>query len=753
MFSSLAESDITRPSGPETVEGSTAFAPSAVNSLLAWLIDTMIVLPEEWEDLPSREREEFAKLTNTDSLISRLLHRHLITSFQADAIRQGLADDLILGPYRILDMLGQGGMGMVYRAEHLHLRRQVALKVMLRGTDANSRLLTRFYAEARAVARLQHPNIVACFDAGRAVRTGPAGGTRDYFVMEFINGQDLHWLVREKGPLSAIRACELFRQVAEALSEAHRHGLVHRDIKPSNILVTPDWQAKVLDFGLARLPNRSLTEAGTLLGTLGYMAPEQANDPRSVDARADLWSLGASMYWALTGAEPYPESGNPVRDLHRRFTDSPEPVRKIRPETPVELSDLIAKLMHNDPDQRFPSARTVASALTGFSLWLPVLSTQPESAKAANDDRERVLVVDDEPSLRRWMSELLGSEFEVRDAEDAESALSRIEERPPDILVVDVNLPGLSGSELVHRVRARIPNPGRIKVLLVSGALPTEALGGLATSGADDFLTKPFTAAEFVSRVRSLALRQRAGSSIVSPSSNTVRVAASEQHRVLDRTPPLSRPNVKGDVLSYTVSRLLVETGLASEGHWLRIGRFVRSLAGTVIDQGEYARLKDLTFLELLVSVAPIYDIGLLTIPRNLLMKPEKLDPEEQSVMQSHTSTGSDVVLTVAGEFADDIAALTLAAEIVRGHHEAWDGTGYPDGLNGTEIPLGARVVAIASVYEALRSRRPHRPPLSHAHAVKIITTDSPALFDPALLAAFSAVAPRFEKISRGERP
>jgi response regulator RpfG family c-di-GMP phosphodiesterase len=184
----------------------------------------------------------------------------------------------------------------------------------------------------------------------------------------------------------------------------------------------------------------------------------------------------------------------------------------------------------------------------------------------------------------------------------------------------------------------------------------------------------------------------------------------------------------------------------------LRIGRFVRALAGAAVDQGEYARLKDPAFLELLVSVSPIYDIGLLTIPRNILMKPEKLDAEELSVMQTHTTTGSDVVLTVAGEFADDIATLALAAEVVRGHHEAWDGTGYPDGLSGTEIPLGARVLAIVSVYEALRSRRPHRPPLSHAHAVKCITTESPAHFDPALLTAFSAVAPRYEKIFRGDR-
>jgi response regulator RpfG family c-di-GMP phosphodiesterase len=743
-----ADSALVKTPGPDTVEGATALVPSLVNGLLAWLLDTMIVLPEEWDELSPREREEFSHITNTETLIAKLLQRHLITKFQADAIREGLAEDLILDHYRVLDLLGQGGMGMVYRAEHLQLRRQVALKVMIRVMDGNPRLLSRFYAEARAVARLQHPNIVTCFDAGRATRSGPGGGTRDYFVMEFIPGQDLFALVREKGPLSAHRACDLFRQVADALGEAHRHGLVHRDIKPSNIIVTPDWQAKVLDFGLARLPNRNLTEAGTLLGTVGYMAPEQARDPHGVDARADLWSLGATMYWALTGQEPYPESGNPVRDIHRRFTVSPEPVRQLRPEIPIEVSDLVARLMNTDPDQRFPSARTVASALTGFTLWLPAITGQVETA-SRGDDRDRVLIVDDEPSLRKWMSILLKGQYDVREAPDAETALVDIAKYPPDLVVADVNLPGLSGPELIQRIRAQIPDPDQVKILLISGALPTEALGGLAVSGADDFLPKPFSSSDFLSRMRSLALRRRIPGAVASSSSNTVRVCNSAQLRTLDRTPPPQPSCVNAEVLSYTVSRLLVETSLAAEGHWSRIIRYVRALAGAAVDQGEYARLKDPAYLDLLAAVAPIYDVGMLAVPRNILMKPEKLDPDERSVMQTHTTAGSDVLLTVAGKFATELAALPMAAEIARGHHECWDGSGYPDGLGGTEIPLGARVVAIASVYEALRSRRPHRPPLAHIRAVKMITTEFAGHFDPTLLTAFAAAASRFEQIFR----
>ncbi|QDU22958.1 protein kinase domain-containing protein [Urbifossiella limnaea] len=735
----------------DTLDGTGEVAVTPAFTLLTRLLDTLVVLPEEWDELAPRDRDLITQAPGTDALLDRLVTRHLLTGYQAEAVRDGRADDLILGHYRVLDVLGQGGMGTVFRAEHLQLRRQVALKVMARAIEGNPRLLHRFYAEARAVARLQHPNIIGCTDAGLAVRSDPAGGARDYFVMEFYPGQDLYHLVRETGPLTPHRACDLFRQIADALAEAHKHGLVHRDIKPSNVLVTPDWQAKVLDFGLARLPDRDVTEAGTLLGTVGYMAPEQARDPHAVDARADLWSLGATMYWALSGREPYPESGNPVRDLHRRFSTSPDPVRAVRPEVPAEVSDLVARLMDNDPDQRFPSARTVAAALTGFTHWLP--AGAPATMPPAKADRVRVLLVDDEPPLRRWMTAVLKGQYEVREACDAETALADVVRNPPDVIVADVNLPGLSGPELIARIRATCPDPDAIKILLVSGALPTEALGGLAVDGADDFLAKPFSSPDFLSRIRSLVLRRggRTGPGTAAAASKATAVMSRGS---LERTPrpvaPPARPTAAAEALSYTASRLLTETNLAADGHWSRVGRYVRALAGAAAGGGEYARLKDPTYVDLLAAVAPVYDVGLLAVPRNVLMKPDKLDEDERSVVQSHTTAGSEVLMAVAGKFAADVPSLPLAAEVARGHHERWDGTGYPDGLAGAKIPLAARLVAVAAVYEALRSRRPHRPPLNHARAVNLITTESAGHFDPTLLAAFATAAPRFEQIHQG---
>ncbi len=738
-----------RLAGPDTADGTTELSISNAYTMLTWLLDRLVVLPEEWDELPPQERDEFTQVHDTDALLAKLVDGRLLTQFQADAVRDGNGDDLILGHYRLLDVLGQGGMGTVYRAEHLQLRRQVGLKVIARAVEGNPRLLHRFYAEARAVARLQHPNIVTCFDAGRAPRTGRPGQTRDYFVMEFIPGHDLYALIREHGPLSPHRACDLFRQIADALSEAHRHGLVHRDIKPGNILVTPDWQAKVLDFGLARLPNRNVTEAGTLLGTVGYMAPEQARDPHGVDARADLWSLGATMYWALTGQEPYPETGNPVRDLHRRFSTCPDRVRQVRPEVPAEVSDLVARLMETDPDARYPSARTVVAALTGFTLWLPASNPIPEAGNRVGG-RERVLVVDDEPSLRRWMTILLKGQYEVREAEDAESALADMVQNPPDVVIADVNLPGLSGPELVDRIRTAFPEPDRVKILLVSGALPAEALGGLAVSGADDFLSKPFSSSDFLSRVRSLVLRRGSRGATGHSSVGNLGTLSGGHHRTNERPASSIRPTSGAEALSYTISRLLTETNLAADGHWSRVIRYVRALTGAVDGTGEYARLKNPEYVDLLAAIAPVYDIGVLTVPRNVLMKPDKLDPDERSVVQTHTTAGAEVMLTVAGKFAADMPSLPLAAEVARGHHERWDGTGYPDALSGTEIPLAARVISVVTVYEALRSRRPHRPPLSHIRAVKMITTECAGQFDPTLLAAFVSSAARFEQIHQG---
>lgn len=697
---------------------------------LTRLLDQWVVLPEEWDELPPDLRSAILRPGGDEDILNRLVENHLLTRYQADAVREGREGALVLGHYRLLDMIGRGGMGTVYRAEHLHLRRQVAVKVMSRSAGVNPRLLHRFYGEARAVAKLQHPNIVGCLDAGR--HTPPRGAPCDYYVMELIAGADLQSTVTTSGPLPPNRACDLFRQLAEALAEAHRFGLVHRDIKPGNILVTPDWRAKLLDFGLALRPGNRMTEPGLVLGTVGYMAPEQAQDAHLVDARADLFSLGATMYWALTGREPFPETGNLLRDITTRLGAPALNPRRVRPELPEELGALVAKLTDPDPERRYQSARALAATLAGFGRW-GALRDSVERPTAP-----RVLVVEDDPRLRRLMVGLL-RDCTCVEVGDGRAAWAELERGPFDLLVLDVNLPEMTGPELLERMRADDKMRERTRTLMVSGDLPSESLGGYLMNGADDYLEKPFLPPAFQARARAL-LGRRADPTVARPPKTqppaSVRSVVDEAAKVA-----LTEP------LAFGITRLLEEIGVILRGYHDRCDRYVRALAVAAPNRGEYARLRDSSYTEMLVRGASLHDAGMLVLPSAILLKPTALEPEEQAIVQQHTTIGGQVLGDAANRWPVAAPELSLAAEIVRSHHEHWDGTGYPDELAGEQIPLAARVVAITSTYEAARTKRPHRPALSHNQVVRLITTDSPGAFDPALVTAFAAAARTFDEI------
>jgi response regulator RpfG family c-di-GMP phosphodiesterase len=708
---------------------------------LTRLIEQWVVLPEEWDELPAELKGAIGGSDGTGDLLDRLVDNHLLTAFQADKVREGGAGELVLGHYRLLDVIGRGGMGTVYRAEHLHLRRQVAVKVMARTAETNPRLLHRFYGEARAVAKLQHPNIVSCLDAGRHARPGTP--PRDYYVMELIPGHDLHSGVVTGGPLPPHRVCELFRQIAEALAEAHRYGLVHRDIKPSNILITPDWQAKLLDFGLALQPQHRMTEPGLLLGTLGYMAPEQAQCSNQVDARADLFSLGATMYWALTGREPFPETGNVLRDLANRAAAPALDVRRARPELPEELGALVAQLTDRDPARRYQSARAVAATLAGYARWASVRDCEERLTAP------RVLVVEDDPRLRRLMVGLL-RDCTCVEAGDGRTAWAELEKGPFDLLVLDVNIPEMSGAELLSRVRADEKLRDRTRALMVSGDLPSESLGGYLLTGADDYLEKPFLPPAFQARARAL-LGRRPGSGASTPTKpsglaegTSPPVAVPAVPRAFD---PAGNKVAPADPLAFAVTRLLEEIGMLLRGYHDRCGRYIRALSTAVPDLGEYARLRNPDYVNMLVRAAPVHDAGMLVLPNSILLKPSALDTEEQAIVQQHTVIGAQVLTDIVNRWPLEVPELGLAGEIVRSHHERWDGAGYPDGLVAGQIPLGARVVALTSVYELMRTKRPHRPALTHTQVVRLLANESPGEFDPTLTAAFTAVARRFDEI------
>ena len=313
--------------------------------LLQAMIEGRVILHEEWHSLDEVAQRQILEAATTEELLPRLAEARLLTDYQAGRVLAGGMNHLVFGNYRILDRIGCGGMGVVYRGEHVLMRRPVALKVLQTPPEQGDILLKRFFAEMRVLARVQHPNIVGALDAG--VRLAGEHETQNfhYLVMEYVIGTNLEQMV-ESAPLSVSHACELIYQMASALDETHRHDLIHRDIKPSNILETPDGVGKLLDFGLAlHFGRRRLTNPGTLLGTLSYMAPEQAADSANVDIRADIYGLGATLYFSSHRQAPVQLARH--LDASGRGSAHATPTGRAGPaaDVPVELETVIRRMM------------------------------------------------------------------------------------------------------------------------------------------------------------------------------------------------------------------------------------------------------------------------------------------------------------------------------------------------------------------------------------------------------------------------
>jgi hypothetical protein len=264
--------------------------------------------------------------------------------------------------YRIVGLLGEGGMGSVYEAEHRVMQRPVALKVISRAYTASDTAVERFRREVRAAARLVHPNIVTAYDAENA-------GATHFLVMEYVEGVTLARLVKERGPLPVAEACGYVRQAALGLQHAHERGMVHRDVKPANLIRCTDGTVKVLDFGLATLTaerGEGLTEENVVMGTPDYLAPEQAKDARSADIRADVYSLGCTLYYLLTGNVPYPAPTLLQKVLAHRELPLPS-LRQACPAAPPGLAKVLARLLAKKPEDRYPTPAVVAAALEPFT--------------------------------------------------------------------------------------------------------------------------------------------------------------------------------------------------------------------------------------------------------------------------------------------------------------------------------------------------------------------------------------------------
>ena len=298
-----------------------------------------------------------------EAIAEALIKADLLTQWQAEKLLAGKHRGFILGKYKLLSQLGKGGMSTVYLAEHILMRARRAIKVLPRNRVEDSTYLDRFRLEARAAAKLDDPNIVRTYDIDNE-------GETHYIVMEHVEGQDLHQLVKEKGALKFESAADYVAQVAKGLDHAHEMGLVHRDIKPANCLLDNNGVVKLLDMGLARIVDDSasltIDNNENVLGTADYLAPEQALNSHKADPRADIYSLGCTLYFLLTGHPPFAEGSISERLMKHQMESAPS-ILIDRPDVPPTLVHIAEKMMSKKPDDRYQTAGDVAVRL---AEWL-----------------------------------------------------------------------------------------------------------------------------------------------------------------------------------------------------------------------------------------------------------------------------------------------------------------------------------------------------------------------------------------------
>jgi serine/threonine-protein kinase len=368
---------------------------ATVTDLVKALGTSALLNPAQQQELAETLQGRFS---DPRSLAKELLQRGWVTPYQVNQLLQGRGHELVLGPYMLLERLGEGGAGQVFKARHQRMNRTVALKVIRKELLADSEVVSRFYREIQVVSQLTHPNVVHAYDAG------PIGRTH-VLVMEFVEGIDLGRLVKQSGPLPVSEACEYVRQAALGLQHAHERGLVHRDIKPPNLMrvtgkglvASPDQVAsasslatshqplatiKILDLGLARLRQKAdggegnslVTPHGSvMMGTPDFLAPEQALDFHAADIRADIYSLGCTFYYLLTGRPPFP-GGSLAQKIAKHMQEEPSAIEQLRADVPAAVGKILSRMLAKRLEDRYQTPQDVAEAL---AVWLAQGGQQP----------------------------------------------------------------------------------------------------------------------------------------------------------------------------------------------------------------------------------------------------------------------------------------------------------------------------------------------------------------------------------------
>jgi len=479
---------------------------------------------------------------DVQELANLLASRSLLTPFQIAALSEGRGADLRIGNYDILDRLGAGGMGTVYKARHRRMKRVVALKVLAAKLSKNPVFVKRFQREVETIASLGHPNIVMAYDADEAE-------VGHFLVMEFVNGLDLAACVEREGPLPLALAVDCILQAARGLAYAHAQEIIHRDIKPHNLLRDASGVIKVTDLGLARLNHGAegpatgadVTLAGGVIGTADYMPPEQAVDSTTIDHRADIYSLGCTLYYLLTGQPPY--SGPTIMSIFLKHREAEIPnLRAVRPETPPALEDLFRRMLAKHPEERIQHMSTVISELEANARMLTDVAPDPASASASKElpsesaassrssistghlsgqtlamepRVEPITVFVVEPS--RVQAAIIKSYLQehalavVGTAATGRDAIEAVRELRPRAIISAMHLSDINGLQLAQQIRSQTTTeaPGFVLVTSEAGEVESAALSQFHRVL---LLPKPFTAPQLAE-----ALNQVTGASTPLP--------------------------------------------------------------------------------------------------------------------------------------------------------------------------------------------------------------------------------------------
>jgi serine/threonine protein kinase len=501
--------------------------------------------------------EEFERATqisleanaNGLALAQLLVARGVLTSYQAEAIYKQKQAELRIGNYDVLDRLGAGGMGTVFKARHRRMKRVVALKVLSPSLAKDVSFVQRFQREVETIARFTHPNIVMAYDADES-EVGP------FLVMEFVDGQDLASLVQKRGPLSVAVAVNCLLQTARGLEYAHNQGLIHRDVKPANLLCDAAGTVKITDLGLARFASAggaegagSITQAGAILGTVDYMPPEQAIDATEIDHRADIYSLGATLHFLLLNRPPY-QGESFVAIMFKHKLEPIPSLRAVRPDVPDALEEIYRRMMAKDPAERTQTMAEVVKALEAIATSLPetitiaaaglagpqlTLDERPSSPWSQSLDTSLVTAAADrttcspplassglrplsvkvllvEPSrtqsgiIRKYLQGQ-GVE-EIVTAASGKDALEAFRTARPDAIVSALHLPDMTGVQLAQQVReeAKASAPGFV---LISSESESSDAGSLSKCGHAVLVKKPFTPEQLLSALRVVSQRSQ----------------------------------------------------------------------------------------------------------------------------------------------------------------------------------------------------------------------------------------------------